>query len=54
MSRVNEPVYILDRFHLMLHFNTAIAEIGVKEACHLKRDVYVSLLKLSEFTKNNL
>lgn len=42
-------VHILDRFHIMMHFNKAIDKVRAEEARQLKRDGYEPVLKKSRW-----
>lgn len=44
-----EAVHILDRFHLMLHFNKAIDQVRADEARRMKQDGYDEVLKHSRW-----
>ena len=48
-EQVGEAVHVLDRFHLMVHFNKAIDEVRADEARQLKRDGYEPVLKNSRW-----
>lgn len=48
--RAGEAVHILDRFHIMAHFNKAIDEVRAGEARRLKKDGYEPVLKNSRWS----
>ena len=48
-EQANNAIHVLDRFHLMVHFNKALDEIRAEEARQLKRDGYEPVLKHSRW-----
>ena len=48
-EQTNNAVHVLDRFHLMVHFNNALDEVRADEAWQLKRDGYEPVLKHSHW-----
>nr|WP_010584098.1 ISL3 family transposase [Schlesneria paludicola] len=48
-EQANNAVHVLDRFHLMVHFNKALDEVRANEARQLKRDGYEPVLKHSRW-----
>ena len=48
-EQFGEAVHVLDRFHLMVHFNNALDEIRADEARQLKRDGYEPVLENSRW-----
>jgi transposase len=48
--RAGDAVHILDRFHIMMHFNKAIDEIRAGEARQMKKDGYEPVLKNSRWS----
>jgi transposase len=48
-QRLGQAVHVLDRFHVMQKFGTALDEIRAEEAKRLKRDGYEPVLKRSRW-----
>ena len=48
-EQANKAIHVLDRFHVMVHFNKALDEIRAEEARQLKRDGYEPVLKHSRW-----
>ena len=48
-EQANNAVHVLDRFHLMVHFNKALDEVRAEEARQLKQDGYEPVLKHSRW-----
>ena len=48
-AQASKAVHVLDRFHLMVHFNKALDEVRADEARQLKRDGYEPVLKHSRW-----
>ena len=46
---MGQAVHVLDRFHIMKQFGTALDEIRAEEAKRLKRDGYEPVLKRSRW-----
>ena len=48
-EQAHNAVHVLDRFHLMVHFNKALDEVRAEEARQLKQDGYEPVLKHSRW-----
>ena len=48
-EQIGQAVHVLDRFHIMVHFNKALDEIRAEESRQLKRDGYEPVLKHSRW-----
>ena len=48
-KKANQAIHILDRFHIMMHFNKAIDKVRAAEAKKLESDGYEPVLKKSRW-----
>jgi transposase len=48
-KHASKAVHVLDRFHIMAHFNKALDEVRAEEARQMKRDGYEPVLKHSRW-----